>query len=177
MKSKRQAEILRLIHQYEIETQEDLAEKLNERGYRVTQATVSRDIREMKLTKIAGESGKIRYEAVPVDVAAWASEQGSDNPELLNFAAFAAESFDRRGIVQAASSLEESDFGEAERAAMTDYAVAIQRGVFSGDLSGIEDLDPDGRTAALWAGTGNFHGYYMSTVAPEIGMDFRRWEN
>ncbi len=61
MKKKRQAEILRLIHQYEIDTQEELAEKLNERGYHVTQATVSRDIREMKLTKIAGEGGKIRY--------------------------------------------------------------------------------------------------------------------
>ena len=57
----RQAEVLKLIHQYEIETQEELAQKLQERGFRVTQATVSRDIRELKLTKIAGESGKIRY--------------------------------------------------------------------------------------------------------------------
>ena len=57
----RQAEILKLIHQYEIDTQEELAAKLQERGFRVTQATVSRDIREMKLTKIAGENGKTRY--------------------------------------------------------------------------------------------------------------------
>ncbi|MCF0145738.1 MAG: arginine repressor [Eubacterium sp.] len=61
MKLTRQAEILKLIHEYEIGTQEELAGKLNERGYHVTQATVSRDIREMKLTKIAGESGAIRY--------------------------------------------------------------------------------------------------------------------
>ena len=61
MKLARQAEILKLIHQSEIETQEELAAKLNERGFRVTQATVSRDIREMKLTKIAGENGKTRY--------------------------------------------------------------------------------------------------------------------
>ena len=57
----RQAEILKLIHQYEIDTQEELASRLQERGFRVTQATVSRDIREMKLTKVAGENGKIRY--------------------------------------------------------------------------------------------------------------------
>lgn len=61
MKLARQAEILKLIHQSEIETQEELAAKLNERGFRVTQATVSRDIREMKLTKITGENGKTRY--------------------------------------------------------------------------------------------------------------------
>ena len=61
MKLARQAEILKLIHQSEIETQEELAAKLNERGFRVTQATVSRDIREMKLTKVTGENGKTRY--------------------------------------------------------------------------------------------------------------------
>ena len=61
MKTARQAEILKLIHQFEIDTQEELAYKLNERGFRVTQATVSRDIREMKLTKVAGEGGKNRY--------------------------------------------------------------------------------------------------------------------
>ena len=57
----RQAEILKLIHQVEIETQEELAQKLQERGFRVTQATVSRDIRELKLTKVPGENGGIRY--------------------------------------------------------------------------------------------------------------------
>ena len=61
MKLARQAEILKLIHQCEIETQEELAEKLNERGFRVTQATVSRDIREMKLTKVTASSGKAKY--------------------------------------------------------------------------------------------------------------------
>lgn len=61
MKLARQAEILKLIHQCEIETQEELAEKLNERGFQVTQATVSRDIREMKLTKVTGENGRMRY--------------------------------------------------------------------------------------------------------------------
>ena len=44
----------RLIHQYEIDTQEELASRLNEAGFKVTQATVSRDIRALKLTKVAG---------------------------------------------------------------------------------------------------------------------------
>ena len=61
MKLERQAEILRLIHEDEIETQEELAAKLQANGYDVTQATVSRDIREMKLTKAPGNSGRLRY--------------------------------------------------------------------------------------------------------------------
>ena len=61
MKLERQAEILKLIHTYEIDTQEELARRLNEAGFRVTQATVSRDIREMKLMKVEGENGKVRY--------------------------------------------------------------------------------------------------------------------
>lgn len=52
MKRERHAKIIELIGQYAIETQEELADKLNEAGFRVTQATVSRDIRELKLTKM-----------------------------------------------------------------------------------------------------------------------------
>ena len=52
MKGKRQEEILELVKKYEIETQEELAEKLGRAGFTVTQATISRDIRELKLTKI-----------------------------------------------------------------------------------------------------------------------------
>lgn len=52
MKGKRQEAILELVKKYEIETQEELAEKLNKSGFTVTQATISRDIRELKLTKI-----------------------------------------------------------------------------------------------------------------------------
>ena len=52
MKGKRQEAILELVKKYEIETQEELAEKLGSAGFAVTQATISRDIRELKLTKI-----------------------------------------------------------------------------------------------------------------------------
>ena len=57
MKIERHSQIIRLISQYDIETQEELAEKLNESGFQVTQATVSRDIRELKLTKISKPGG------------------------------------------------------------------------------------------------------------------------
>lgn len=64
MKIARHAQILKLIHQYEIETQEELAAKLNDSGFSVTQATVSRDIRELKLTKAPGRKGKVHYVAL-----------------------------------------------------------------------------------------------------------------
>ena len=61
MKVERHSKIVELIGKYEIETQEELAEYLNQAGFNVTQATVSRDIRELKLTKAPAESGKQRY--------------------------------------------------------------------------------------------------------------------
>ena len=61
MKLERHSKIVELIGKYEIETQEELAERLNQAGYKVTQATVSRDIRELKLTKVQAENGRQRY--------------------------------------------------------------------------------------------------------------------
>ncbi|HHW66751.1 MAG: transcriptional regulator of arginine metabolism [Epulopiscium sp.] len=61
MKVKRQSKILELIRSNSIETQEELAEKLKEAGYEVTQATISRDIRELKLTKVPTPHGTQKY--------------------------------------------------------------------------------------------------------------------
>ena len=61
MKTKRQTKILELIQKHDIETQEELSAYLTKDGYQVTQATVSRDIRELKLTKIAMDNGRQRY--------------------------------------------------------------------------------------------------------------------
>ena len=57
MKSKRHAKILELITEFEIDTQEELLNKLNDKGFKVTQATVSRDIRELRLVKVQAASG------------------------------------------------------------------------------------------------------------------------
>ena len=61
MKKSRHQKIKELVEEFEIETQEELADRLREAGYAVTQATVSRDIRELKLSKIATGSGKQKY--------------------------------------------------------------------------------------------------------------------
>ena len=61
MKKGRQEKIIELITKYEIETQDELMEFLGEEGYVVTQATVSRDIRELKLTKVLTGRGHYRY--------------------------------------------------------------------------------------------------------------------
>ncbi|MBQ6843822.1 MAG: arginine repressor [Agathobacter sp.] len=64
MKTKRQSKILELIRKNDIETQEELLAYLLNDGFVVTQATVSRDIREMKLTKISTEGGRQKYAAL-----------------------------------------------------------------------------------------------------------------
>ena len=64
MKNKRHMRILELISQESIYTQEELAERLKAMGEDVTQATVSRDIKEMKLVKVADGTGRSRYAAV-----------------------------------------------------------------------------------------------------------------
>ncbi len=61
MKQKRLDMIVGLIEQYNIGTQEELAERLREAGFAVTQATVSRDIRELKLSKIPTPEGGNKY--------------------------------------------------------------------------------------------------------------------
>lgn len=61
MKSKRQAKILELINTYDLETQEDLIAKLNENGFKVTQATISRDIKELRIVKSLTGVGKYKY--------------------------------------------------------------------------------------------------------------------
>ena len=61
MKKNRHAKIVELIEKYDLETQEELAEKLRQDGYDVTQATVSRDIRELKLSKVPLGDGRQKY--------------------------------------------------------------------------------------------------------------------
>jgi transcriptional regulator of arginine metabolism len=61
MKVKRQSKIVELIKDNEIETQDKLVEMLNAEGFNVTQATISRDIRELKLTKVSTGNGGQKY--------------------------------------------------------------------------------------------------------------------
>ena len=61
MKQGRQSMILELIENHDVETQEELLALLREKGYEVTQATISRDIKELKLVKVQTENGAYKY--------------------------------------------------------------------------------------------------------------------
>lgn len=76
MKYNRHAKILDIVDSYEIETQDDLADKLREVGMDVTQATISRDIKELRLVKVLTTGGRYRYSAIH-------SDSGNLNDRLL----------------------------------------------------------------------------------------------
>jgi transcriptional regulator of arginine metabolism len=61
MKNRRQMMIQNIVEKMDIETQEELAEELRKRGMPVTQATISRDINELRLVKVSDENGRHRY--------------------------------------------------------------------------------------------------------------------
>ena len=63
MKVNRQKKILEIVHRYHVETQDDLIERLMVEGFNVTQATISRDIRELQLSKVLTGKGTYRYVA------------------------------------------------------------------------------------------------------------------
>ncbi|MBQ6499401.1 MAG: arginine repressor, partial [Ruminococcus sp.] len=73
MKTTRHNKILELINKYPITTQEELIEYLRADGYEVTQSTVSRDIKQLRLTKTLLPDGKYRYQASP------SSDKGAKN--------------------------------------------------------------------------------------------------
>ena len=64
MKTNRQSKIIEIIQKNEVETQDELSALLEKDGFRVTQATVSRDIRELKLTKIPTAGGRQKYAVI-----------------------------------------------------------------------------------------------------------------
>ncbi len=67
MKSHRQAVLLEIIREYDIDTQEELLDKLREKNFNVTQATISRDINELKLIKVPVANGKYKYTVAQKD--------------------------------------------------------------------------------------------------------------
>ena len=76
MRYSRQNKVLELIAKYEIETQEKLCQMLKSSGFNVTQATVSRDIKELQLIKTLAPSGKYKY-------AVSASKDGPVNDRFI----------------------------------------------------------------------------------------------
>lgn len=74
MKERRHAKILELIGKFAIDTQEELLRRLRDEGYKVTQATVSRDIKELRLIKTLTANGKYRYTVSREDTRDYASK-------------------------------------------------------------------------------------------------------
>lgn len=77
MKPKRHSKIIEIIKEKDVETQEELAAILKAEGFEVTQATISRDIRELKLTKVSTNNGKQKYEIFTQD-------ESTLNEKLIN---------------------------------------------------------------------------------------------
>ena len=77
MKNGRQKQILAIISEHDVETQEELIERLKTNGFKATQATVSRDVKDLKLIKIATENGHYKY-------AQTAGEDGKNNAKYDN---------------------------------------------------------------------------------------------
>lgn len=70
MKNNRHRKVIEIIEKHDIETQEELANYLKEAGFKVTQATISRDIRELALTKIQVGNGRQKYAILPQENSA-----------------------------------------------------------------------------------------------------------
>ena len=124
MKSMRHTAILRIISEQEIETQDDLIAKLKENGFDVTQATVTRDIKQLGLVKTTDGEGKYRYSAPHP------SSSGSDSKfkNILSEAIISSESAENMVVVKTYS-------GMANAAAAAIDALASDRilGSIAGD--------------------------------------------
>lgn len=101
MKPDRQKKMLDLIKKYEIETQEELAQRLQEAGYGAAQSTISRDIRELNLRKEVGSQGKLVYVSPQED------SQNTDNryPGILRDAFVSADASGNILVIRTASGM------------------------------------------------------------------------
>ena len=125
---------------------------------------------------VEAKGEKLRYEARPVQVSAWAAEQGSTDGNLLDFESYARSAMTRRTRIQAEQQLRAKGFAEEEIGPLTDFACALNEAYFAGDLSGIPDLDPEGELLRRWADSGSFFGYYFASLQEDLGRDHTRWE-
>ncbi len=124
MRYSRQNMILELINNFEIDTQENLALLLKENGYNVTQATVSRDIKELQLVKVLSSSGKYKY----------ASNQSKDTPASDRFTKIFREtitSFDSSGNIVVVKTL--SGCASAAAEAIDNCGITNVIGSIAGD--------------------------------------------
>ena len=120
---------------------------------------------------------KLRYETKVTDVTEWAIGQGSENPDLIGFRAYASDCFDTRNRQQTPEALGWFAYTEDEIARMTDYIVDLNRAYFTGDLRDAAALDENGELEALFARYPSLYTAYLVSIRPDFGNDFRKWIN
>ena len=140
-------------------------------------ATSSLTMGACQYALVEAEEGQIRYETRRTPVSAWAAAQGRTEEELLDFETYAAASMNRRFRSQAEEQLRAAGLSGAELQELTDFACALNLAYFSGDLTGIPALDPEGRLLARLTESGGFLGSYIASMGEEIGRDHSRWES
>ena len=106
-------------------------------------------------------SGGISYEAVPVDVSGWAARHGSEEADLLDFAAYARGFFEDSGRTQTESMPEEA----------REFFVRLNTAYFSGRM---DLIDPDDPGFDLWTTGDGFHGLYVQSMRLDAGLDSTR---
>lgn len=125
---------------------------------------------------LRAKDGNIRYETRRVDVSGWAERQGLADPVLAAFPEYADAVMDAHTARETEGELKALGFSAGQRKTMIDYACRLNRAYFSGDLRDAASWDADGSAAALWAASGTLRDYYMRTVTPDFGHDYRIWE-
>ena len=118
---------------------------------------------------------RLRYETKVTDVTEWAIGQGSENPDLIGFRAYASDCFDTRNRQQTPEALGWFAYTEDEIARMTAYIVDLNRAYFTGDLRDAAALDENGELEALFARYPSLYTAYLVSIRPDFGNDYRKW--
>ena len=125
--------------------------------------------------KVTGDT--LRYETRETDISAWAKAQGRTEMDLLDFQTYAADFFDSRNRQNTAETLSLFAFTPEEVERMTEYIVKLNRAYFAGDMRDAASFDPDGEIAVLFDRSANLYTAYLTSVRPDYGMDFRKWDS
>ena len=124
---------------------------------------------------LTASEGELCYEARPVPVSRWAREQGLTDPRLLEFEGYAAGRLFNRTRQQAEEQLAGRGLAPEEEQRLADYAAALNLAYFSGDLTGVQALDPEGALFRQWRESGTLFGAYFAMLEPELGRGYRHW--
>lgn len=118
--------------------------------------------------------GSMSYQTIPVDVSAWAAENGKTDKNLLHFSEYAAEFFDRTTEQQVLAVLESHNIGQEDMEQMRDFTVEVNRRYFAGTLT---ELPGDGAGLSLWKEKlpDEFFTHYFESMADQPLQDMNRW--